>query len=95
MVDKGEKSAEEYIGSIFDRIDRLDSKVHAYLQLDREGALATAKELDRRVKKREKMGMLTMVLAGRRTSGKRPSIPGTNCDSGPDSFQPSQDGESL
>src|SRR5271155_1082512 len=58
MVSGGELSAEEYIGSIFERIDRLDPKIHAYLQLDRDGAMAKAKSLDRRAKKGEKLGRL-------------------------------------
>jgi aspartyl-tRNA(Asn)/glutamyl-tRNA(Gln) amidotransferase subunit A len=58
MVNRGELSAEEYIGSIFDTIDRVDPKVHAYLQLDREGAMAKARSLDRRVKKGERLGRL-------------------------------------
>ncbi len=58
MVGNGELRAEEYIESIFQRIDRLEPKVHAYLQLNREGALAKAKELDRRAKKGEKLGRL-------------------------------------
>src|SRR2546421_7117193 len=51
-------SAEEYIGSIFGRIVSFDSKLHAYLQLNREGALAKAKELDRRARKVERLGKL-------------------------------------
>jgi aspartyl-tRNA(Asn)/glutamyl-tRNA(Gln) amidotransferase subunit A len=58
MVSRGEMSAEEYIESIFDRIERIDSKFHAYLQLNRDGALAKAKELDRRAKKGERLGRL-------------------------------------
>jgi len=58
MVSRGELRAEEYIGSIFQEIDRLDPKVHAYLQLNREGALTKAKELDRRAKKGERLGRL-------------------------------------
>src|SRR5580700_5027188 len=58
MVSGGEMSAEDYIGSIFDRIQRIDSKVHAYLQLDREGAMAKARALDRRAKKGERLGRL-------------------------------------
>ncbi len=64
MVSGGEMSAEEYIGSIFDRIERLDSKIHAYLQLDREGALAKARELDRRAKRGERLGRLAGVGVG-------------------------------
>ncbi len=58
MISRGELRAEEYIGGIFQEIERLDPKVHAYLQLNREGALAKAKELDRRVKKGERLGRL-------------------------------------
>jgi aspartyl-tRNA(Asn)/glutamyl-tRNA(Gln) amidotransferase subunit A len=58
MISRGDVSAEEYIGSIFERIERLDSKVHAYLQLNQEGAFAKARELDRRAKRGEKLGRL-------------------------------------
>src|SRR5579863_9033837 len=58
MVSMGEMSAEEYIASIFDRIERLDQKIHSYLQLNREAALARARELDRRAKKGERLGRL-------------------------------------
>ena len=58
MVGKGEMSAEEHIASIFERIDRLDQKIHSYLQLNREASLAKAKELDRRAKKGERLGRL-------------------------------------
>ena len=42
----------------FERIERLDPKIHAYLQLNRDGALAKARELDRRAKRGEKLGRL-------------------------------------
>ncbi len=58
MVGRGEISAEEHIGSMLDRIERFDAKIHAYLQLDREGAVFKAREIDRRVKKGEKIGRL-------------------------------------
>lgn len=58
MVGRGELSAEEYIGSIFDRIDKVDPKIHAYLQLDRDRAMAKAKDIDRRAKRGEKLGRL-------------------------------------
>src|ERR1700733_6523828 len=58
MVSGGEMSAEEFIGSIFDRIEKIDPKVHAYLQLNRDGAMAKAKELDRRAKRGERLGRL-------------------------------------
>ena len=58
LVAKGEFRAEEYIASLFERIETFDSKLHAYLQIDREGALEKAKDLDRRAKKGEKLGRL-------------------------------------
>ncbi len=58
MVARGDISAEDYIGSIFERIDRHDSRIHAYLQLDSEGAMAKARELDRRAKRGERLGRL-------------------------------------
>ena len=58
MVSRGEMSAEEYIASMFERIDRLDSSIHAYLQLDRDGALAKARALDRRARRGERLGKL-------------------------------------
>jgi aspartyl-tRNA(Asn)/glutamyl-tRNA(Gln) amidotransferase subunit A len=58
MVSGCEMSAEEFIGSIFDRIEKIDPKVHAYLQLNRDGAMAKAKELDRRAKRGERLGRL-------------------------------------
>lgn len=64
MVARGEIHAEDYIVSTFERIDRLDSKVHAYLQLNREGALSKAKELDRRAKRGEKLGKLAGLGIG-------------------------------
>jgi aspartyl-tRNA(Asn)/glutamyl-tRNA(Gln) amidotransferase subunit A len=58
MVSRGEMSAEEYTASVFDKIDRLDPKIHAYLQLNREASVAKAKELDRRANKGERLGRL-------------------------------------
>jgi aspartyl-tRNA(Asn)/glutamyl-tRNA(Gln) amidotransferase subunit A len=58
MVGRGELRAEEYIYSIFETIQELDMHIHAYLQLDRDPALAKAKELDRRAKRGERLGKL-------------------------------------
>jgi aspartyl-tRNA(Asn)/glutamyl-tRNA(Gln) amidotransferase subunit A len=58
LVGSGEMSAEEHLLSIFDRIGKIDSRIHAYLQLDREGALAKARDIDRRARKGERLGRL-------------------------------------
>ena len=58
MIRRGELRAEEHIASIFEKIDRFDPQLHAYLQLDRDGALARAREIDRRARRGEKLGRL-------------------------------------
>ena len=58
MVQSGELSAEEYVSFLFERIEQVDTKVHAYLQTDRDRAVAKARELDRRAKRGEKVGRL-------------------------------------
>lgn len=58
LLARGELSAEEYVGSILERVERLDSRVHAYLQVDREGAISKARELDKRAKRGERLGRL-------------------------------------
>jgi len=58
MVSRGELRAEDYIASLLDRIERVDRKVHAYLQLNRDAALEKARSLDARAKRGEKLGRL-------------------------------------
>jgi aspartyl-tRNA(Asn)/glutamyl-tRNA(Gln) amidotransferase subunit A len=62
MVTRGETKAEEYAHAVFERIDKLDPSIHAYLQLDRDGALAKAKALDRRAKMGERLGKLAGIV---------------------------------
>jgi len=61
MVSRGELSAEEHTESVFDAIGKKDPRLHAYLQLNRENAVAKAREIDRRAKRREKLGRLAGV----------------------------------
>ena len=44
----GEISAEDYTGACFDRIEELDGEIGAFVNLDREHALAQARALDER-----------------------------------------------
>lgn len=60
-VRDGSRSAEATARSYFDRIEALDDRVHAFLTLDREGALATAREIDRRREAGEVLGPLAGV----------------------------------
>ena len=45
---KREVSAEELVTAHYERIDAVDSKVRAFLYLDREGAINAAKDVDSR-----------------------------------------------
>jgi aspartyl-tRNA(Asn)/glutamyl-tRNA(Gln) amidotransferase subunit A len=53
----------ELTQAIFDRIDRIDPKLHVYLHLARESALAQAKEADARRTKGEDTPLLGIPLA--------------------------------
>ncbi|MDA4118343.1 MAG: Asp-tRNA(Asn)/Glu-tRNA(Gln) amidotransferase subunit GatA [Thaumarchaeota archaeon] len=55
---KGALSAEDYIESIFEAIQKREPDIHAYLQVNREAALAKAKDIDLRAKKGERLGRL-------------------------------------
>jgi len=48
LLRSGEITSVELTQACLDRIDAIDSKVHAFLYVDREGALATAAEVDAR-----------------------------------------------
>jgi len=48
MMDKGELSAVELTGSCLDRIDEVDKEIHAFITIDREGAMRQAKDADRK-----------------------------------------------
>ncbi len=61
MIDKQEVSSEEVVNSVFDRIDEIESKIHAYISLFRESALKDAKIIDNRIKKGETVGMLSGI----------------------------------
>lgn len=57
----GEVSAQEVADELFRQIEEKDTLIGAYLTLDKEGALKTAKEIDARVKRGEKTGLLAGV----------------------------------
>lgn len=57
----GELSAEKVTDEIFCRIEDRDPQINAYLTLDKERALETAKGVDGRIKRGEKCGLLAGV----------------------------------
>lgn len=59
-IKNGSVSAEEYISKILDHVNKVESKVHAYISLN-ELAIRRAREIDSAVKKGEKLGRLAGV----------------------------------
>ena len=61
---EGQFSAEEYVISILKRIEEVESKVHSFITLDSEGALSSAKILDKKLREKEEIGQLAGVAVG-------------------------------
>ncbi|MGW7517667.1 Asp-tRNA(Asn)/Glu-tRNA(Gln) amidotransferase subunit GatA [Streptomyces sp. NPDC054796] len=60
-IASGEVSAVEVTAAHLERIDAVDEKVHAFLHVDREGAMAKAREVDEKRARGEKLGPLAGV----------------------------------
>src|SRR5579883_2373515 len=54
----GTISVEEFVAKTLDRISKVESKVHAFISVDNAGALAKAKEIDKKIQAKEKTGIL-------------------------------------
>lgn len=63
-VRRGERSAEAAVRDAFERIERLNPSLNAFIQLDRAGAQAQAAEIDARVRRGEPVGPLAGVPIG-------------------------------
>ncbi|MFZ0356592.1 MAG: Asp-tRNA(Asn)/Glu-tRNA(Gln) amidotransferase subunit GatA [Nitrososphaeraceae archaeon] len=62
---KGQQfTAEQYVGSIIKRIEDVDSKLRSFITMDSEGALSSAKIIDRKIKEKEDIGSLAGVTIG-------------------------------
>lgn len=59
-----EISAEDYIESIFERIDKVDSKINSIITKNYDYALSKAKQIDNKVRDKEKTGNLLGVPIG-------------------------------
>ena len=56
--------AEEYINTIFERIDKIDTKVNSFITKNYDSALIKAKRIDNKVKNNEKIGNLLGIPIG-------------------------------
>lgn len=61
LLKKKEISVREIVTALFDRIEKVESKIKAFLYLDKEGALKQADEWDRRIAQGDKLGSLTGI----------------------------------
>ncbi|HEX5740709.1 MAG TPA: Asp-tRNA(Asn)/Glu-tRNA(Gln) amidotransferase subunit GatA [Pilimelia sp.] len=61
LIARGETSAEEVTRAHLDRIDAVEERVHAFLHVDRDGALAAARAVDARRAAGEALGPLAGV----------------------------------
>ena len=63
-IEEGLFTAEEYVCSVIKRIEDVESKLHSFISLDSEGALSSAKLIDRKLKEKENIGLLGGVTVG-------------------------------
>jgi len=54
-------SAEEYLSSILERIEKIDEKIHAFVTVVKDEALRRAREIDEKARKGEKLSCLAGV----------------------------------
>ncbi len=61
-IRSGELSAEDYLHSILERIERVEGKINAFVTVVEENALETAREIDRKVQRGDDLGRLAGVV---------------------------------
>ena len=52
----GTISVEEFVAKTLDRIKKVDEKIHAFITVDTQNALDKAKEIDKKIKSKDKVG---------------------------------------
>ena len=63
-INQGDFTAEEFVCSIIERIERVEGKVHAFITLNKENALDDAREIDKKIRTKEDAGSLAGVTVG-------------------------------
>ena len=76
-IKSGEVTVKEAVTACLDQIEKVESTIHAYVTIDREGALKKAEEVQKKINKGELTGPLVgvpvaikdnMCIAGMRTT---------------------------
>ncbi|HEV3433258.1 MAG TPA: amidase, partial [Nitrososphaera sp.] len=60
-IENREFSAEEYISKVFERIDKVEPKINAFVSFNKEEGLNRARRLDKKIKEGEQSGPLAGV----------------------------------
>ncbi len=61
LVKSGELTVEECVHSVFERIEQVEDRIHAFITLGEDLALARAREIDRKIRRGESLGRLVGV----------------------------------
>jgi len=61
---EGQFKAEDYVTTILERIEKVEPKVHSFITLDTDGALSSAKIIDKKIKEKEDIGKVAGVTVG-------------------------------
>ncbi|OYT47321.1 Asp-tRNA(Asn)/Glu-tRNA(Gln) amidotransferase GatCAB subunit A [Candidatus Bathyarchaeota archaeon ex4484_231] len=56
-----ELTAEEYVASVFNRITQIEKRINAFITLTKQTALQTARQIDEKIRKGEKLGCLAGI----------------------------------
>jgi aspartyl-tRNA(Asn)/glutamyl-tRNA(Gln) amidotransferase subunit A len=63
-ITEGQFTAEDYVTAILKRIEKVEPKIHSFITLDTDGALTSAKIIDKKIKEKENIGQLAGVAVG-------------------------------
>ncbi len=63
-IKEGLFTTEEYVCSVIKRIEDVESKLHSFISLDSEGAVSSAKLIDRKLREKEEIGPLCGIIVG-------------------------------
>jgi aspartyl-tRNA(Asn)/glutamyl-tRNA(Gln) amidotransferase subunit A len=87
----GDLNCEEHVASRVERLPRMDRDVHAFLYVAAEQAVETARELDRKVKRGEKVGRLAGIALAIKDNICVDGMPATCASKILEGFQPRYD----
>jgi aspartyl-tRNA(Asn)/glutamyl-tRNA(Gln) amidotransferase subunit A len=63
-INRGNLTAEEYVWSFIERIERLEPKLHSFITFNRENALADAHRIDQKISSGQEVGPLAGITVG-------------------------------